>query len=421
MPLFQAVRGMNDCVPAETPYWRHVETVCRSVAEAYACQEIRFPVVESTALFKRCIGDVTDIVEKEMYTFLDRNGDSLSLRPEGTAGCVRALLEQGLLHHQSPKVWYIGPMFRHERPQKGRLRQFHQFGVEWLGEPGPDVDAELIALSYRLLKQVGLQDCVALQLNSLGTKSARAAHRAALIAYLEAHQAQLDEEAIRRLHTNPLRILDSKNPAMQAVIGGAPRLDEYWDQESRAHFDGLCRLLDAESIPYTLNPNLVRGLDYYQLTVFEWVTTALGAQGTVCAGGRYDGLVEALGGKPTPAVGLAAGLERLVLLLQAQEQRVGVPDIYVIAAGLGAALWGFEVAERVRDALPHLKVERHPGEASFKSQMKRADKSGARWALIMGETEVAAHAIALKDLREEGTQVTYSLPQLIEKLRSGFR
>jgi histidyl-tRNA synthetase len=393
----QAIRGMNDILPDQSPAWQYVEGVIRQVAAQYTYQEIRMPVLESTDLFKRSIGEVTDIVEKEMYTFDDRNGDSLTLRPEGTASCVRAGNEHGLLYNQTQRLWYLGPMFRHERPQKGRYRQFHQFGIEAFGMDGPDIDAEVILLSARLWQAFGISEQVELQLNSLASNEARARYREALREFLRAHEDKLDEDSKRRLDTNVLRVLDSKSPETQAVLADAPKLSEYWDDESREHFDGLCKRLDAAGIQYVLNERLVRGLDYYNRTVFEWVTTELGAQGTVCAGGRYDGLVEQLGGKPTPAVGFAMGMERLVLLLESQgkipaEQAI---DIYVIAATEAAELIAPAVAEQIRSAKPQLKVQLHSGTQNMKKKLAKADKSGATYALLVRDTD-----FELKHLRD---------------------
>lgn len=396
----QAIRGMNDILPNQTPAWQYVEGVIRQVAAQYTYQEIRMPVLESTDLFKRSIGEVTDIVEKEMYTFDDRNGDSLTLRPEGTASCVRAGNEHGLLYNQTQRLWYLGPMFRHERPQKGRYRQFHQFGIEAFGMDTPDIDAEVILLSARLWQAFGISEQVELQLNSLASNEARARYRDALREFLRAHEDKLDEDSKRRLDTNVLRVLDSKSPETQAVLAEAPKLSEYWDDESREHFNGLCKRLDAAGIKYVLNERLVRGLDYYNRTVFEWVTTELGAQGTVCAGGRYDGLVEQLGGKPTPAVGFAMGMERLVLLLESQgkippEQAI---DIYVIAATEAAELIAPAVAEQIRSAKPQLKVQLHSGTQNMKKKLAKADKSGATYALLVRDTD-----FELKHLRDRTT------------------
>ena len=403
----QAIRGMNDILPDVTPEWRHLEEMVRQLLDAYGYREIRMPIVEKTELFKRSIGEVTDIVEKEMYTFEDRNGDMLTLRPEGTAGCVRAGIENGLLHNQVQRLWYCGPMFRHERPQKGRYRQFHQIGVEVFGLEGPDVDAEHILMTARLWKVLGLNESVQLQLNSLGSAESRAAYRATLVDYLWQHVNELDEDSRRRLESNPLRVLDSKNPAMRELIQAAPKLTDHLDEESQAHFATLCSTLDAAGVEYTINPCLVRGLDYYGKTVFEWVTDKLGAQGTVCAGGRFDGLVEQLGGKPTPAVGFAMGVERLVSLLEAEQvpQERYCPHAYLVLVGEAAQKQGLLLAERLRDALPLLRLETHCGGGSFKSQFKKADKSGARLALILGEEEVANGTIGIKFLREEAEQL----------------
>ncbi|MFP4137657.1 MAG: histidine--tRNA ligase [Halomonas sp.] len=404
----QAIRGMNDLLPEQSPLWQYFEDRVRTLMARYGYAEIRTPIVEQTALFARSIGEVTDIVEKEMYTFEDRNGDSLTLRPEGTASCVRAAMEHGLLHNQTQRLWYQGPMFRHERPQKGRYRQFHQVGVESFGLEGPDIDAEVILLSARLWRELGLMEHVTLELNSLGSPEARAAYRDTLVAYFEAHADTLDEDSRRRLESNPLRILDSKNPEMAEMLAGAPRLLDHLDDASRAHFETLCALLDGAGIDYVINPRLVRGLDYYGRTVFEWTTTALGSQGTVCAGGRYDGLVEQLGGKPTPAVGFAMGIERLVLLLETLElipdAARGELDLYVLPmddAAIGPAL---QLAERLRGELPGLRAQLHCGGGSFKSRMKKADRSGARLALLLGEDELARGEATLKFLREEREQ-----------------
>lgn len=388
---------MNDILPEQSSAWQYVEGILRQVAAAYTYQEIRMPVLESTDLFKRSIGEVTDIVEKEMYTFDDRNGDSLTLRPEGTASCVRAGNEHGLLYNQTQRLWYMGPMFRHERPQKGRYRQFHQFGIEAFGMEGPDIDAEVILLSARLWQLFGIADQVELQLNSLASNEARARYRDALREFLRAHEDQLDEDSKRRLDSNVLRVLDSKSPETQKVLENAPKLSEYWDDASREHFQGLTKRLDAAGIKYVLNERLVRGLDYYNRTVFEWVTTELGAQGTVCAGGRYDGLVEQLGGKATPGIGFAMGIERLVLLLESQnkvptEQTV---DVYVIAMNDSAELKAPAVAEKLRDQVAGLKVQLHSGSQNMKKKLAKADKSGAAFALIIRDED-----FELKFLRE---------------------
>ncbi|WP_386771893.1 histidine--tRNA ligase [Litchfieldella rifensis] len=404
----QAIRGMNDLLPDQSPLWQYFEGQVRSLMQRYGYAEIRTPIVEQTALFARSIGEVTDIVEKEMYTFEDRNGDSLTLRPEGTASCVRAAMEHGLLHNQTQRLWYQGPMFRHERPQKGRYRQFHQVGVETFGLEGPDIDAELILLSARLWKQLGLHEHVTLELNSLGSSEARAAYRDILVAYFERHYEVLDEDSRRRLTSNPLRILDSKNPDMAPMLAEAPQLLDHLDAESREHFERLTAILDAAGIGYTINPRLVRGLDYYGRTVFEWTTSALGSQGTVCAGGRYDGLVEQLGGKPTPAVGFALGIERLILLLETLElvpQEASAPlDVYLLGMDEPATRAALLLGEELRERLPERRIQVHCGGGSFKSQIRKADKSGARLALLIGEDELAHDQVTVKFLREEREQ-----------------
>ncbi len=421
MKKIQAVRGMNDLLPSDSPLWQYVEAVVTDILQRYGYQEIRFPVVESTELFKRSIGEVTDIVEKEMYTFEDRNGDSLTLRPEGTACCVRACEENGLLYNQTQRLWYMGPMFRHERPQKGRYRQFHQVGVETFGMQGPDIDAEVLLLSARILRELGVADCVTLQINSLGDVESRAAYKTALVNYLSNIKEQLDEDSQRRLATNPLRILDSKDPNTQALLDAAPVLLDYLDDQSRSHFEQLKMLLDTGGISYQVNPRLVRGLDYYGKTAFEWVTDKLGAQSTVCAGGRYDGLVEQLGGKSTPAVGFGIGLERLVLLLQAAEV---IPegldqaaDVYLVAVGdvQSAAL---QLAERIRDELPFVRLLSHCGGGNFKNQLKKADKSGADIALILGEDEAKSGQVIVKFLRDDVAQQTLSFTDAIRYLET---
>lgn len=396
---------MHDLLPGESSLWAGVEQTVRQVLGAYGYQELRPPLLEKTELFRRSIGEVTDIVEKEMYSFEDRNGESLTLRPEGTAGCVRAGIQHGLFANPGQRLWYSGPMFRHERPQKGRYRQFHQVGVEAYGMPGPDIDAELILLCARLWRSLGIHD-VRLELNTLGGSAERAGYRELLVAYLEGREGELDEDSRRRLYTNPLRILDSKNPRMEEIIAGAPRLSDSIAPECRAHFDALQAHLEEAGVPFVLNPRLVRGLDYYNRTVFEWVTDRLGAQGTVCAGGRYDGLVEQLGGRPTPAVGFAMGLERLVSLLadEAREAAADGPDVYLVVVGEAAARAGLLLAERLRDALPGLRLVTHCGGGSFKSQFKRADRSGARLALVLGDEEARTGRIAVKALREDAEQ-----------------
>jgi len=418
----QAIRGMNDILPTQTPVWQYIEAVVRDTLRAYGFDEIRMPIVEQTDLFKRSIGEVTDIVEKEMYTFEDRNGDSLTLRPEGTAGCVRAAEEHGLLYNQTQKLWYAGPMFRHERPQKGRYRQFHQIGVECFGMPGPDIDAELIIMTARLWKRLGLTSHLELQINTLGSSADRKRYKADLVAYLQERFDSLDEDSRRRLQTNPLRVLDSKDPGTQAVLEGAPSLLDYLDEESRNHFERLLALLDGAGVSYRVNPRLVRGLDYYGKTVFEWVTTSLGAQGTVCAGGRYDGLVEQLGGKPTPGVGFAMGMERLVLLLETLQLIPATAnnnaDVYIVAVGgEQVEAYGLRVAEQLRDELPDLRIQMHCGGGSFKSQIKKADRSGAVVAVILGETEAEQTNASVKPLREQGDQVSVALAELSPTLR----
>ncbi len=419
---FQAIRGMNDILPGESTRWQALETIIRQVLAAYGYHEIRLPLVEKTELFARSIGEVTDIVEKEMYTFADRNGESLTLRPEGTAGCARACIEHGLLHHQTQRLWYAGPMFRYEKPQKGRYRQFHQVGAEAYGMAGPDIDAELICLTARLWRRLGIRD-VNLQINSLGSSVARAAYRDRLVAYFETRRAELDEDSQRRLSTNPLRILDSKNPAMRAVVAEAPVLLDHLDAESQTHFEELRVLLDTAGIAYEINPRLVRGLDYYCKTVFEWVTDTLGAQGTICAGGRYDGLLEQLDGPAIPGVGFAMGLERLVAMLAAAGQpgADANPHAYLIMVGDAAQRRGLALAERLRDQLPALRLRMNCGGGGFKAQFRRADHSGARFALILGEDEIAAGAVAIKPLRDaQGGQITLPHDQASAHLRAAL-
>lgn len=405
MTKIQSIRGMNDILPEQTPLWQYVERTAARLLAAYGYREIRFPILEQTELFRRSIGEVTDIVEKEMYTFEDRNGDSLTLRPEGTASCVRACEQNGLLFNQTQRLWYTGPMFRHERPQKGRLRQFHQIGVETFGMAGPDIDAELIFLTARLWRELGIAAHVTLELNSIGSTAARAAYKEALVAYLGQFVEQLDADSQRRLHGNPLRILDSKDENTQRLLVNAPVLGDYLDDESRDHFRRLCAALDAAGIHYEINQRLVRGLDYYGKTVFEWTTDKLGAQATVCAGGRYDGLVEQLGGKPTTAVGFGAGIERLCLLLEACDaipaDLAVEPDVFVVAAGEQAEAAALVLAERLRDALPALRLTLNCGGGSFKSQFKKADKSGAKLALVIGDQEAAERTVNVKWLRDE--------------------
>ncbi|MDH2066682.1 histidine--tRNA ligase [Pantoea sp. GD03673] len=416
----QAIRGMNDYLPADTALWQRIEGVLRQTLASYGYSEIRLPLVEQTPLFKRAIGEVTDVVEKEMYTFEDRNGESLTLRPEGTAGCVRAGIEHGLLYNQEQRLWYMGPMFRYERPQKGRYRQFYQIGVEVFGLQGPDIDAELIMLNARWWKALGISEHVRLELNSIGSQEARARYRDALVAFLEQHTEVLDEDCKRRMYSNPMRVLDSKNPDVQQLLNDAPQLGDYLDDESREHFSGLCGLLDDAGISYTVNQRLVRGLDYYNRTVIEWVTDSLGSQGTVCGGGRYDGLVEQLGGRPTPAVGFAMGMERLVLLVQAVnpefEPKSNV-DVYVIASGQGVQSAAMQLAEKLRDEAPELRLMTNFGGGNFKKQFARADKWGARVALVLGEDEVKAGQVVVKDLRR-GEQQTLDQAEAAAVLRT---
>ncbi|MBV7317118.1 histidine--tRNA ligase [Shewanella sp. NIFS-20-20] len=415
----QAIRGMNDILPTQSPIWQKVEAVLRHTVAAYGYSEIRTPIVESTDLFKRSIGEVTDIVEKEMYTFADRNSDSLTLRPEGTASTVRAGNEHGLLYNQEQRLWYMGPMFRHERPQKGRYRQFHQFGVEVYGIASADIDAEVLLLSARLWRELGITEHVTLELNTLGDPAERAQYRDALVAFLEQFKDQLDEDSQRRMYTNPLRVLDTKDTAVQALLADAPELMDYLGEDSKNHFKQLCELLDGVGIQYRINPRLVRGLDYYNRTVFEWVTDSLGSQGTVLAGGRYDGLVGQLGGKDTPAVGFAMGLERIVLLLETLEltQDIGpVVDVYVTAFGDACLIEATKLAEQLRNEVPSLKVMSHCGGGNFKKQMKRADKSGAQVAVIIGEDELAAGKVAIKSLRTNEPQQLVDSHQLAQVL-----
>jgi len=413
----QAIRGMNDILPEQAALWEFFEDTVRDWLRSYGYKCIRMPIVEQTSLFKRAIGEVTDIVEKEMYTFTDAlNGESLTLRPEGTASCVRAVLQHNLLYNAPQRLWYMGPMFRHERPQKGRYRQFHQVGVESLGFAGPDIDAEQIIMTARLWQRLGLED-VALEINTLGSAEDRARHRARLIHYLEQHLELLDEDSRRRLHTNPLRVLDSKNPALQALIEAAPKLLDDLDETSLKHFEELQGMLRDAGIEYRINPRLVRGLDYYNFTVFEWVTTRLGAQGTVCAGGRYDGLIAQIGGKTAPACGFAMGVERLLALLE--EQQFIAPetpaDAYVVHQGEAASRFAFRVAETLREQGLHAIL--HCGGGSFKSQMKKADASGARFAVIIGDDEAAAEAVTLKPLREMGEQARMAVAEAADVLR----
>lgn len=418
----QAIRGMNDCSPTESPLWQWIEGQVRQILSSYGYSEVRMPIVESTPLFARAIGEVTDVVSKEMYTFWD-NDEQLTLRPEGTAGCVRAAIEHGWIYNNEQRLWYMGPMFRHERPQKGRYRQFHQAGVEVFGIATPEIDAELIILTARLWKALGIDQHVSLQLNSIGSLEARANYRSALVAFLENHQDLMSDEEKERLVKNPLRILDTKNQALQDVLDGAPKLLDYLDDESREHFAQLCGLLDAVGIQYEINPKLVRGLDYYNKTVFEWVTSALGAQGTVCGGGRYDGLVEQLGGHATSGVGFAMGLERLVLLVQEVNKSIPVKsavDIYVVYQGEGTTLTAFQLAEKLRSELPHLSTMLHCSGGNFKKQFKRADKSGATLALVLGESEVQNNQVVVKHLLGAAEQQTIDVANLIEHVKAQF-
>lgn len=414
----QAIRGMHDILPEQSSRWQYAEKIITEVLSSYCYKEIRLPIVEKTELFKRSIGEVTDIVEKEMYTFDDRNNDSLTLRPEGTAGCLRACLEHGLLHNQVHRLWYYGPMFRHERPQKGRYRQFYQLGLETYGMPGPDIDAEVILLTDRMWNKLGIRDKVKLELNTLGTIAERLVYKEKLVDYFKQHIDMLDEDSLRRLETNPLRILDSKNRDMQQLIQNAPELMAYLGEDSRNHFELLIQTLDDLGIEYTLNNRLVRGLDYYGKTVFEWVTEDLGAQGTICAGGRYDGLIEQLGGKANHAIGFAMGMERLLLLM---EQLDNVPvervvDVYMIRVGTEAEKEGMRLAEKIRNEVPGLKLQVNCSGGSFKSQFKKADKSGAEYALILGEDEVSRGEVSVKALRIDQEQKNMTQNEVIELL-----
>jgi histidyl-tRNA synthetase len=419
----QSVRGMHDMLPGRTDLYQALEMTVQMVLSGYGYREIRLPLLEHTALFERSIGEVTDIVEKEMYTFADRNGELVTLRPEATAGCVRACLENGLLHNQTQRLWYRGAMFRYERPQKGRYRQFHQLGAETFGMPGPDIDAELILMSARFWRALGIAGDVTLQLNSLGTLASRRAYRERLVSYLESRREQLDADSLRRLQTNPLRILDSKNPDLRPLIEQAPVMMDSLDQESADHFEGLRRLLDQAGLDYEITPHLVRGLDYYSHTVFEWVTESLGAQGTICAGGRYDGLVEQLGGRSTPGVGFAMGSDRILELMERQGcvGQPSQPQAYLVTVGRQAEAAGFLLAERLRDELPALRLQVNCGGGSFKSQLKRADRSGAEVALILGDDEVAAGTVGVKYLRRDETQLTLEQSSLADVLGASDR
>jgi histidyl-tRNA synthetase len=413
----KAIRGMNDILPEVSATWQRIEAVVCDVIESYGYREIRLPILEYTEVFARAIGEVTDIVEKEMYTFRDRNDESLTMRPEATAGMVRAGITNGLFHNQRQKLWTLGPMFRYEKPQKGRYRQFHQFDVEAFGYPGPDIDAELMIMCARMWERLGLSR-LWLEINTLGSADTRAKYRNSLVSYFSGVKSLLDEDSIRRLEKNPLRILDSKNPEMQALIEAAPVMTDFLDDESAAHFEGLRAMLDAAGVAYKVNPRLVRGLDYYNLTVFEWVTDALGSQGAVCAGGRYDGLVEKLGGRPTTGIGWAMGAERLIALYEAcgGEPGANAVDVYVVAVGDAALRAGLEAAEKIRDGIPGVRVELNLGGGSFKSQMKRADKSGAALAVVLGEDEVARREAGVKPLRTGDEQIAVSLDTLTETL-----
>lgn len=416
----QAIRGMNDLLPETLDVWQWLESVASKVLSSYGYREVRLPLVEKTELFARSIGELTDIVEKEMYTFEDRNGDSLTLRPEGTASCVRAGIEHGLLYNQTPRFWYAGPMFRHERPQRGRYRQFHQIGVETFGMLGPDIDAELILLTARLWKELGLEKILTLELNTLGTPAARQAHKKVLVEYLNEHKDKLDADSLRRLDKNPLRIFDSKDAQVQKLIKDAPGLMDYLDEYSQEHFAALGQYLDNAGVEYTVNTSLVRGLDYYTHTVFEWTTDKLGAQNAVCAGGRFDGLVEKLGGKTTPAAGFAIGLERLVELVVLAEsfKRVAGPQIYLVLLGDQAQQQGLLLAEKLRDN--QYRVQCHCGSGSMKSQMKKADISGAQVALILGDDEIEKGVVGIKYLREKKSQDSVS-PDALPSALSGIQ
>ena len=415
--VIQSIRGMQDILPDQSASWLYLENTIRELFTQYGYRELRTPALEPTDLFCRSIGEVTDIVEKEMYTFDDRKGNSVTLRPECTASCVRAGIQHGLLYNQQQRIWYIGPMFRYERPQKGRYRQFYQAGIETYGIAGPDIDAEVIAVSARLWKRLGIKN-VELQINSLGSNEARNKYRDVLVTYLQQHEDLLDEDSKRRMKTNPLRVLDSKNPAMQDMIEAAPQLLDHLDDESQAHFDRMKELLEEMEIDYVVNPRLVRGLDYYCRTVFEWVTTELGAQGTICAGGRYDGLVEQLGGKPTAGFGFAMGLERILLLLEEQKIETPnfAPNIYLVTQGENAERAGLKITEKLRDALPSIRITNNCGGGSFKAQMKRADNSGAAYAIILGENELTENVVSLKPLRDKSEQTQVSLDNLASHL-----
>ncbi len=411
---------MQDILPAQKAIFRHIEDIARSVLGGYGYQEVGLPVLEQTNLFKRLVGENTDIVEKEMYTFDDRNGDSLTLRPEGTAGCARFAEENGLLFNQVQRLWYTGPMFRHERPQKGRYRQFDQIGAECFGMSGPDIDAELLLMNARLWRELGLAEDISLELNSIGTPESRATYRDELVAYLEQYRDDLDEDSQRRLTTNPMRVLDSKSEKTRSILVDAPVISDYLDDESKQHFEVLCQILDDNGLEYRVNTSIVRGLDYYNRTVFEWITDTLGAQGTVCGGGRYDGLVEQMGGRSSPGVGFAMGLDRLALMLAEKMETSAVTDIYVVSQGAEARRSAMQAAEEVRSGVAGLRVLVHCGDGKFKAQLKKADASGARLALILGEDEVANGVITVKTLRESGDQITCPRDKLVSYCQDYF-
>ena len=418
----QAITGMKDLLPEETPLWEKVEGILRETVESYGYSEIRMPILEKTDLFVRSIGEVTDVVEKEMYSFEDVGGDKLSLRPEGTAGCVRACNEHGIIHNQERRLWYMGPMFRHEKPQKGRYREFHQFGIEVFGLTGPDIDAEILMLTNRIWQKFGISDHVKLELNSLGSAEERKQYRSRLVSFLEEHKDVLDEDSKRRMYTNPLRVLDSKNEAVQELLKDAPKLSDFFGEETKAHFSGLRQLLDEAGIRYEINDRLVRGLDYYNYTVFEWVTDLLGAQSTICGGGRYDGLVEQLGGQPSPAVGCAIGLERFMLVAEAvgQQQSRGTVDVYFCSMGENARRRSFQIAEKLRTDIRGLRLMMNCGDGAFKKQFKKADKSGAKYALVLGDDELSKGIVAVKDLRNDGNQQEIALDDLAGFLKGAL-
>ena len=418
----QAITGMKDLLPEETPLWEKVEGILRETVESYGYSEIRMPILEKTDLFVRSIGEVTDVVEKEMYSFEDVGGDKLSLRPEGTAGCVRACNEHGIIHNQERRLWYMGPMFRHEKPQKGRYREFHQFGIEVFGLTGPDIDAEILMLTNRIWQKFGISDHVKLELNSLGSAEERKQYRSRLVSFLKEHKDVLDEDSKRRMYTNPLRVLDSKNEAVQELLKDAPKLSDFFGEETKAHFSGLRQLLDEAGIRYEINDRLVRGLDYYNYTVFEWVTDLLGAQSTICGGGRYDGLVEQLGGQPSPAVGCAIGLERFMLVAEAvgQQQSRGPVDVYFCSMGENARRRSFQIAEKLRTDIRGLRLMMNCGDGAFKKQFKKADKSGAKYALVLGDDELSKGIVAVKDLRNDGNQQEIALDDLAGFLKGAL-